>query len=108
MPIGRRRLLLEVQENRAVADDFGEKAPAWTTVAHLYAEIDERSGTERFAGQQILATGSVLIRTGFVLWLRVTHRLKRGDAVYEINHINNVRQLNRELVLTCTQQPPEA
>ncbi|KQV78477.1 hypothetical protein ASD15_21940 [Massilia sp. Root351] len=107
MQAGRRNKRVMLQALIQSKDKAGGTLRAWTDVTALWAGMRHLSGDEKrvtkYGGEQAGTRTeiTILYRRDVDASMRVLH----GDAVYNIRHVNNVREANRELVLTCDLEP---
>lgn len=106
MRIGELRTLVRVERQE---EDFGLGiARRWQpTGAKLWASIEQLSGSELLAAQQLEARATHKARTHWRADIKPSDRLvaEASGTIYHITSVNNVLQLNRELELMCTEAP---
>ncbi len=84
-------------------DTGGGATESWATTATLWAEIEELSGSEAFAGQQIASTLThrVTLRYRSV---NPQQRLLYGSRILKIEAVANPGQRNESVVLDCREE----
>lgn len=81
----------------------GGKNKSWLDVVSLYASIRNLSGNERRAtshgGEVAQARTEFMVR--FVSGISESMRVLYGGKMFDITHVNNLKEQNRWLILTC-------
>jgi SPP1 family predicted phage head-tail adaptor len=105
MRAGRLRHRLEIQESGHTRSGAMDVVEDFDTVARRWGEITPVGGSEKLEAQQITAEATHLVRIRCYADLTVKHRFKFGTRTFDINHIANVDERDREQVCTCTERP---
>lgn len=95
---------ITIQQLSNVKGTSGGRTKSWSNFGvGIWAEIRNPSGNERRAtahgGEVAEARTEFVIRylAGVVVSMRVTH----NGAYYDIKHVNNLREENQWMILTC-------
>ena len=95
---------IELQRTVTTRDSYGEPIDSWSTYKQLRAEFIGGAGREAITGQQVTGRGSCVWRIRYLSpEPKITKRVKFGTRTFDINEVENVKQRNRELLLTCTE-----
>lgn len=102
MRAGKLRHRVSIESQSTEKDDFGQPRLTWTAVASsVPADINPKGGREKFlADGRFPESDSVIVmrwRSGITSKMRVTF----GTRHYDIQDVQNTRELNHELVLIC-------
>lgn len=100
MRAGRLRHRIHIQRATITANDYGEPAQAWATIATVWAGVEPLRGREYFAASQVQGAAEVriIIRYGpQVASLNIADRVLHGSTVYDINSVQNIDSRNKEL-----------
>lgn len=86
------------------AGSRGEKQGGWQdALATVPAEIVTLTGRELELARQIIAQASVRIRLRYHVGVTTKSRIVWNGRVFNVVHVNNVDQRNRELVCLCSE-----
>lgn len=105
MSIGNLRHRIEIQHYINTENEIGEDVKLWQTYAKVWSKID-CVGNGR---QQLLQEKEVLsLNYEIVIRYRkdidTKMRVKFGEKIFNINHVVNYKELNKELHLFCILQ----
>jgi SPP1 family predicted phage head-tail adaptor len=103
MNIGKLRHRVSLQSSTATANEFGEKIPAWSTYATVWAEIMPLQGRELENAQQISEKCDFEIFIRYNSAVQSTHRVIFGSRTFEIQAVLNIEERNAKLKLICTE-----
>lgn len=98
----RHRLDIQVQQDQR--DSFGSVVGEWQTQFRPYGEITQLSGREYFAAQQFNPEITHKIRLRYVPGLTPKMRIRLATRIFEINHLLNVDERNKEIELYATER----
>lgn len=108
MRAGLLRQRVRIEQFTAVQDEYGQPIEAWTTLATVWASVEDDTGGERFlpnAEQRIaerLTRITIRERAGLTVKMRVVH----GANIYQIERIERDPTMARQLVLWCSEVNP--
>ena len=103
---GRLRKWVQIQESTVTNDGAGGLDDDWNKVWNRRAGIEPLSGSELVENDQVRTVATVKILMRWWDGLLTTHRIKYGSRVFEINHINNVMERNKDYEVLCTEVIP--
>lgn len=92
---------IDIQENRPTQPSFGEPVDAWVTVEHTRASIEPMNGRELMLARQVYALATHKVELRYTANAKTTNRIKFGTRTFDINHVGNPGERNRQVVLTC-------
>ena len=101
--VGERNQYIEIQQPTIGQDAEGGVVKSWAPFTDAFAAKNNLSGTERSAtshgGQVAIAKTlfDIAYQPGITAAMRVVHDGKN----YNIKHVNNVFEENKDLILTC-------
>ena len=100
---GELRHRIQIQSPSTLQDSVGQPTTEWTTYYTCWAKIATAKGQFTFQGSEFTSKTTYLISMRYQprVPVAVSDRVLFNGEVYEIEFIDNVRQLNRELLLTC-------
>lgn len=105
MNAGRRRHKVTVQVKTISKSPVGEAVDSWSDVVDRMAQIIPLSGKELISAGQEQAEQTLRVILLFDSALSdlkpYTHRIKHGTAIYNIQHVNNIKMVGRVLECTC-------
>ena len=107
MRAGKLRHRVTIQQPVETQDSYGEPIITWTALDTVWGAVEPLRGGESYTRNdaQLLAEADYRIR------LRhrsdVTHKMRVvwGTRVFQINHVADVMERQRELHLMCEEQP---
>jgi len=111
IPLAKRlRHRVTLQHQVAIRDRRGGTAKSWEPFNTVRAEVGASTGsrvkqTEKGGDESIPA---LPIRIRYLAGVNDTMRVVFGDQAYRIEHVDNERQANRTLLLTCRGVPAGA
>lgn len=85
-------------------DAYAKAVLTWPVFANLYANISPISGKEFEFAKSFGATVSHKINTHWIAGVNVKQKVLFNGRTFSINAVLNPEELNRELVLYCTEQ----
>ena len=98
----RHRLTIQTPAQGA-ADAFGETTLTWADYATVWGQIETDMPSEREQGAKTRQQQGMTVRTHYVSGVTSKMRVKFGSRYLEIQGVENPSQMNRELVLTCSE-----
>lgn len=103
VPAGRMRVLAEHQRQEAdTGADF--KRPWKPTGLKAWLAVEQLSGSELLAAQQISAKATHRVRTHWAADVRTGDRWVAGERILQIASVDNVMEQNRELAMMCVER----
>jgi len=100
MRSGRLRHKITFQKKTETPDGYGGQTIAWIDVATRRAEIQPINGKEYIAANSEQAESNIRITLRYdtaLLDLSPAWQISQGSKIYDIQHISNIKELNREL-----------
>ena len=105
MRAGRLRERVVIQESTGGNPSAsGERTDTWSTVMTRWAELIPQGGREFMAAQQVRNEMTHLVRMRYESTITPDMRLKLGSRYLYIIGIENVRERERELRLSCVEE----
>lgn len=104
MRAGTLRHKITVQQKSTTRDDYGQPLDAWPDVVTVRASAVNKGGGEFYAAQKINAEVTELFKTRYstsTAAIKPKMRVEFGTRHFDILHINNVDEANKELQLLC-------
>lgn len=103
MSSGRRDKLVTFKRRGTTQDAAGQVIETWTEIETVWASIEPIAGREYFnaSGERAEVTHRLGVVYGPSLAPR--DRAEYGARVFDIKSVINVRELNRDLELMCTE-----
>jgi len=100
---GEKRHIVTVEKKGAVRGSMGEEIEAWTTFARIWCKIVPGKGRE--AEESRRETGRVPTRfyTRYRVAITQAMRLRFGLRVFEIVHVANINEMNREIEISTVE-----
>lgn len=95
---GKLNRYVELQTNTASTNTYGEPVESWSSVANVWAEKMDPKATERFAGDQFVATKQVSWRIRWRSDVDFLDRLVYDGVNYDIHGTIEVG-FKKELIL---------
>lgn len=105
MQAGKLRHRVEIQVRETTQDSFGDALLDWRTIATVWAQVEEESGSEKWqaTSQRADAARSVTIR--YRPGIIPRHRLLlSGFRVLNIESVTDAEGRRRELKLSCREE----
>lgn len=103
---------IEIQLLTEKIDPIGQRVPAWETVFKPWAEVSCLSGREYYAAAQVNSESDYKFRLRYTKAVagKLTSKLRivYGGAVFDVVHIEDVKEQHRELILRARQLNGEA
>jgi SPP1 family predicted phage head-tail adaptor len=87
--IGSLRHRIELQELTLAQNTLKEDVPTYTTVATVWARLENKSGRESFTAQQVNATSVAKFTIRYYAGLTTRHRIKFGTRTFNIFDVND-------------------
>lgn len=101
MEAGKLNKRITIQANALTRDTNGAEVDSWTTVATVWAAITTDAGREFYAAQKINAETTAVMRIRYRAGLNPRMRVLYAGKYFNILHINNVNEANKEILLLC-------
>ena len=98
------RVLLQKPGTQDSRTDEGEPVSGWDTYGTEWVSIESLSGEEVLRGVVPVAEATHRVKMRYRPDVNTAHRLLFGTRILEINHVDNVKEANRELWLTCKEK----
>lgn len=98
---GMLRHVMDVETSTVARDAVGEPIETWASVAHVRAACESLSGKELLIGAQVNAAADTKITVRYHPEIVPEARMRWGSRIFDINHVNNIENRNRWMVLTC-------
>jgi SPP1 family predicted phage head-tail adaptor len=92
-----------IQKATEARDTSGGVTKSWATFAQVWAAIDPISGREFLLAKQTNATMSHKVVIRYLDGVVPTMRVSFGGRILNIDSVINTTELNREMVLVCTE-----
>lgn len=105
IPAGQYRHKATIQSLTETAATGGGATATWATYATIRCAIVQGSGSERVEAAQVEASAGIEVRTRYQSGITTKMRVVWGDRTFEINSVENVNGLGREMRLSCTERP---
>tara|TARA_R110000822_G_scaffold257105_1_gene382770 strand:+ start:447 stop:773 length:327 start_codon:yes stop_codon:yes gene_type:complete len=99
--LGSLRHRVQLQSQTNTTDTGGGIAQVWTTIANVYCSIAPKTGSESYRQGQIQDKTTHEIAMRYRASIDTKYRIKYGTRLFNINHIKNIDERNRYLLLTC-------
>lgn len=104
MEAGKLRHKINVKrETTTGTGDRGQPVTDLTTVATVWGRIEELSGSEAETARQLVSTATTKITLRYINGLKTSDTIEFNGRSFEIGHIANPDNRNRELTLTCSE-----
>ncbi len=100
---GRLRHSITIEQPPVTQDSTGGVYGDWTTFRAVKAEVIPAGGSERDMGGGYQAQSGYVITMRYVSGVTTVMRVNFNGKRMNIDNINNVKERNRVLVLTCTE-----
>jgi SPP1 family predicted phage head-tail adaptor len=101
----RHRLTIETPVETAEST-LGQPVPAWNFFADCWAAVEPVTGNERFVSAQLLGEVTHTIRMRYLPNVTIKMRAKLGTRILRFVSVLNMRERNRELVITAVEEVP--
>lgn len=106
--IGRLDRRITIQQPTLTKDEYGQETkPTWSTFATVWAEMDDRSGSEGFKADQLTATRNTVFTIRWIDGLRETMRILYNYRYYDIQSIKSPDRKRTLEVATLMVDDPE-
>ncbi len=95
--------LIEIHQSIITKDTQGGKVKTWAQFTTAYASKNNLSGSERSAtahGGEV-AVARTLFEMSYQPSITESMRVLHDGKYYNIKHVNNVFEENKDLILTC-------
>lgn len=106
MRAGKLNKRIQFQENQPIRNEMGEKVPTWVTVYTVWASIKAIGGQERFSNNKESAEVSHRIKVRYRTGLSPAMQIRFGSRVFDIQHIQNHEERNRDITIMALEQVP--
>ena len=104
MRAGKLNKRVEIQTNTSVPNEMGEHVPGWNTTHTRWASINTIGGQERFSNNKESAEVSHRIKLRYVEGLIPSMRIKYGSRIFDIQHIQDHEERNRDMTVMVLEQ----
>ena len=101
--IGKMRYQVQLQQPASTTDAGGGRTQVWSTVALLWANIEPKSGSERYKNDQITDTTTHDVYIRYRKTISTKWRISYGDRTFSIKSILNIEERDRFYLLSCTE-----
>ena len=101
MMIGRLRHRITIQTRTQTQDAYGQPSDTWSTLATVWARIEDARGNERLAALQVRAEVSRMVTIRYLSTVTERCRVVWGDRTLEIVEIVVPENRNAEMRLMC-------
>lgn len=104
MRAGRLRRRVTLQSPTTSRDAYGDDVPTWSTEFSRWGGVEPLGGSEFWDGQQETAVQSIRVVLRYdtsTATIEPDWRVKYGQKLFDIEYIENVGELDRQLTLTC-------
>jgi SPP1 family predicted phage head-tail adaptor len=101
MRAGPKRQRLTIQTCEQMADKYGQMRTTWTDAGTYYASVTFLSGRELVNATQVKADVTHKVEMRYIGPIAPTSRLVLKGRPFNIDSINNVKEINREYVILC-------
>jgi SPP1 family predicted phage head-tail adaptor len=98
-----RKLRFEVQEKTEVKTNFGTEQN-WVTKFYIRASMESISFGEKVKADAVQAKASHRIKTRYKSTISEVDRLKIGTRLFNIEGINNLYGMNREMTILVSEE----
>lgn len=102
--IGKFRDRVELQSPAAGRDGYGDVADTHTTVATVYARVEEQSGGELQQAEGVRGARSVEVEIRYYAGLDSTWRVKFGSRLLNVDGATNPDGRKRRHLLRCLEK----
>ena len=102
---GSLRHRVTLQKPARIGDQYAGADVTWTDVEDIWVNIEPMSDRERFFAQQISTLQVHKVRMRYRSDIRQSWRLLYGTRILDTIGIKNSEERNRELELTCEEEP---
>lgn len=106
MQAGKLRHAVDLQRVEVTIDSHGDQDKQWTTLATVWASIEQLSGREFLQASMAQSDVSVRIRIRGRSDIRLTpkDRIKYGERLFDIRHVIDFGDRGVETQLMCTER----
>jgi SPP1 family predicted phage head-tail adaptor len=98
----RHRITIQAEQNEP--DGQGGRETVWSDLFTTWASIKTKTGTEKEEGQQTQPTVNYEIEMRYRPGITSKNRVVFQGRVFDIKNVNNVKELNKTLILTCVEK----
>lgn len=92
---------VELQAKTITRNAFKEEIVTYTTLATVWAAFLNKRGREFYSGDMAYTDKFTMIKIRYRRDITNIRRIKYGNDNYDIEYIDNVKEENKEIVLTC-------
>ena len=103
MRIGILKHKVIIQSHTITKDGYGAEVSTWEDFTTTYASIEPLSGSELFSAQQTYNKVISKIRMRYISGIKTDMRINYDGRLFDIEAILNIRELNKELQLMCSE-----
>jgi SPP1 family predicted phage head-tail adaptor len=104
MRAGKRRHYIAIEQISQARDARGELTETWSTFASAWAAIEPVRGREYFLAHAENGAADTRISLPYVAGVTRSMRVNHDGRLYDIQHVLNIDERNRELNLMCLER----
>lgn len=101
MRAGQLRHRVTIQAQTTTQDEYGQPVQTWSDVATVWASVEDLSGREFFAAQQIAAEVTTRVTIRYRAGIEPDMRVIAGGRTLDIRSVQDPDGRRRQLVLMC-------
>lgn len=101
---GRLDKLARIEEPHFASDSLGVTNSYKTVIENIWVGLEPTTGTEDETTPQLYGLVTHRIRAHYVPGIKPTMRVVAGGRLFEIQHVMNHEERNRELVMLCIER----
>jgi len=99
LQIGKLDRRITIQELIITADEYNQSVPTWSTLATVWASVEDKTGSESFRADQLTAYRNTVFTIRYISGIDETMRVKYNDQYFNIRMVKSPDRL-RTLELT--------
>ncbi len=103
MRAGKLRHRIAIQSATETLDEYRQATKAWATETTVWGSIEPLTGRELFDAAQVNPEINLRVRLRYYAALTTKKRLQFGDRNFGIYSIANADEMNREMIVLCTE-----
>lgn len=103
MRAGKLRHKIKIEENTPTRGAAGSYVEAWATFTTIRAEITNKVGTEVLESGRVSGKRAVVFICRYYPGVTTQMRVNYDSRQFDIVDVDNMKELNRKMVLTCTE-----
>lgn len=101
MNIGSMDKRITIQTKTVTYNSYNEPIESWADTSTVWAGIINSGGGEFYAAQKLNADTQSVFHIRHYAGLTTLNRIKYGSRIFEILHVNNVDEGNREMLVSA-------